>query len=72
MYYCHPRRHLYYGGQIYKYYIFPPPPQLSLHIGGLCCQAIQMEHGLYIAKRTQKAVYIVRFYGYAILAMQWV
>jgi hypothetical protein len=24
------RRHLYYGGQIYKYYL-APPPQLSLH-----------------------------------------
>jgi hypothetical protein len=29
-------------------------------IGGLRCQAIQREHGPYIAERTQKAVYIVR------------
>jgi hypothetical protein len=37
----------------------------SLHrsspfIGELRCQAIQMEHGTYIAERTQSAVYIVR------------
>jgi hypothetical protein len=40
--------------------IWPPPPQLSLHIGELRGQAIQMEHGPYIAEITQKAVYIVR------------
>jgi hypothetical protein len=28
--YCRQRRHLYYSGQIQKYYL-PPPPQLSLH-----------------------------------------
>jgi hypothetical protein len=28
-------------------------------MGGLRCQAIQTEHGPYIAERTQKAVYIV-------------
>jgi hypothetical protein len=39
--------------------IFPPPPQLSL-LGGLRCQAIQMEHDPYIAEITQKAVFIVR------------
>jgi hypothetical protein len=32
----------------------------SPFIGGLRCQAIQTEHGLYIAERTQKAVHIVR------------
>jgi hypothetical protein len=32
----------------------------SLFIGGLRCQAIQKEHGPYIAERTQNAVYIVR------------
>jgi hypothetical protein len=32
----------------------------SPFIGGLRCQAIQTEHGPYIAERTQKAVYIVR------------
>jgi hypothetical protein len=36
-----------------------PPPQLSLHIGELRFQSIRTEHGPYIAKRTQKAVYIV-------------
>jgi hypothetical protein len=39
--------------------ICPLPPQLSLHIGGLCCQAIQTEHGAYIAERTRNAVYIL-------------
>jgi hypothetical protein len=29
---------------------WPPPPQLYF-IGGLRCQAIQMEHGPYIAER---------------------
>jgi hypothetical protein len=35
--------------------ICPPPP----FIGELRCQAIQAEHGPYIAERTQKAVYIL-------------
>jgi hypothetical protein len=39
---------------------WPPPPQLSLHIGELRCQAIQIEHGPYITERTPKAVYIVK------------
>jgi hypothetical protein len=39
-------------------FTWPPPPPLSLHIGELRCQAIQIEHGPYIAERTQKAVYI--------------
>jgi hypothetical protein len=38
----------------------PPPPCSSPFIGVLRCQAIQTEHGPYIAERTQKAVYIVR------------
>jgi hypothetical protein len=37
-----------------------PLHRSSPFIGGLRCQAIQTEHGLYIAERTQKAVYIVR------------
>jgi hypothetical protein len=40
--------------------ICPPPPQLSPFIGELRCQDIQTEDGLYIAERTQKAVFIVR------------
>jgi hypothetical protein len=36
----------------------------SPFIGELRCQAIQMEHGPYIAERTQKAVYIVRCLWY--------
>jgi hypothetical protein len=57
--YRRPRRHLYVGGQIYKYYL-PPPPlhRSSPFIGGPRFQAIQTEHGPYIAERTQKAVYL--------------
>jgi hypothetical protein len=40
--------------------LFAPLHRSSPFIGGLRCQAIQMEHVLYIAERTQKAVYIVR------------
>jgi hypothetical protein len=54
------RRHLYYGGQIWKYYSWPLHRN-SPFIGELRCQAIQTEHGPYITKRTQKAVYIVRY-----------
>jgi hypothetical protein len=32
-----------------------------LQIGELRCQAIQRDHGPYLAERTQKAVCIVRF-----------
>jgi hypothetical protein len=55
--YCRQRHHLYYGGEIYKYYLPPSTP----FMGGLRCQAIQTEHGPYIAERTQKAVYIMRY-----------
>jgi hypothetical protein len=34
--------------------IWPPPSQFSVHIGELRRQAIQTEHGPYIAERTQK------------------
>jgi hypothetical protein len=37
---------------------WPPPHCSSPFIRELRCQAIQMEHGPYIAERTQKAVYI--------------
>jgi hypothetical protein len=40
--------------------LFTPLHRSSPFIGELCCQAIQTEHGSYIAERTQKAVYIVR------------
>jgi hypothetical protein len=40
--------------------LFAPLHRSSPFIGGLRCQSIQTEHGLYIAERTQKAVYIVR------------
>jgi hypothetical protein len=40
--------------------LFGPLHRRSPFIGELRCQAIQMEHGPYIAERTQKAVYIVR------------
>jgi hypothetical protein len=53
------RCHLYYGGQIQKYYL-APLQRSSPFIGELRCQAIQMEHGPYKAERTQKTVYIVR------------
>jgi hypothetical protein len=54
------RRHLYYRGQIYVEILIGPLHRSSLFIGELRCQTIQTEHGLYIAERTQKAVYIVR------------
>jgi hypothetical protein len=40
--------------------LFGPLQRSSPFIGELRCQAIQTEHGPYIAERTQKAVYIVR------------
>jgi hypothetical protein len=40
--------------------LFAPLHRSSPFIGGLRCQAIQTEHGPYIAERTQKAVCIVR------------
>jgi hypothetical protein len=39
---------------------FGPLHRSSPFIGGLRCQTIQMEHGPYIAERTQNAGYIVR------------
>jgi hypothetical protein len=39
--------------------LFAPLHRSSHFMGGLRCQAIQTEHGPYIAERTQKAVYIV-------------
>jgi hypothetical protein len=41
--------------------LFGPLHRSSPFIGELRCQAIQTEHGPYIAERTQKEVYIVRF-----------
>jgi hypothetical protein len=41
--------------------LFVPLHRSSPFIGGLRCQAIQTEHGPYIAERTQKAVYIVKY-----------
>jgi hypothetical protein len=52
------RRHLYYGGQNLEI-LFGPLHRSSPFIGELRCQAIQTEYCLYIAERTQKAVYIV-------------
>jgi hypothetical protein len=60
---CRQRRHLYYGSQIYNY-LFVPLHRSLPFIGGLRCQAIQTEHGPYIAERSQKAVYIVRCLWY--------
>jgi hypothetical protein len=40
--------------------LFGPLHRSSPFIGELRCQAIQIEHGPYIAERTQNAVYIVR------------
>jgi hypothetical protein len=40
--------------------LFGPLHRSSPFRGELRCQAIQMEHGPYIAERTQNAVYIVR------------
>jgi hypothetical protein len=40
--------------------LFGPLQSNSPFIGKLRCQAIQMEHGPYIAERTQNVVYIVR------------
>jgi hypothetical protein len=57
--YCRQRRHLYYGGQIYKYYL-PLLHCSSPFIRGLCCQAIQTEHGPYMTERTQKSICIMR------------
>jgi hypothetical protein len=44
--------------------LFAPLHRSSPFIGGLRCQAIQTEHGTYIAERTQKAVYTVRCLWY--------
>jgi hypothetical protein len=42
--------------------LFAPLHRSSPFIGGLLCQAIQMEHGPYIAERTPKSrLYIVRY-----------
>jgi hypothetical protein len=41
--------------------LFGPLHCRSPFIGELRCQAIQTEHGPYIAERTQNAVYIVRY-----------
>jgi hypothetical protein len=41
--------------------LFGPLHCSSPFIGELRCQAIQMEHGPYIAERTQNAVYMVRW-----------
>jgi hypothetical protein len=50
--------------------LFGPLHHSSPFIGELRCQAIQMEHGPYIAERTQKAVYIVRFlWGFPIFSV---
>jgi hypothetical protein len=60
--YCRQRRHLYYGAVKFRNTVlFVPLHRSSPFIGGLRCQAIQMEHGPYIAERNQKAVYIVRW-----------
>jgi hypothetical protein len=40
--------------------LFGPLHRSSPFIGELRCQGIQMEHGPFIAERTQNAVYIVR------------
>jgi hypothetical protein len=40
--------------------LFAPLHRCSPFIRGLRCQAIQTEHGPYIAERTQKEVYVVR------------
>jgi hypothetical protein len=51
------RRHLYYIVVKFRNTIWPPPPQLSLHIGGLRCQApIQTEHGSYIAEPKKQSI----------------
>jgi hypothetical protein len=54
------RRHLYWWWPNFEI-LFAPLHRSSPFIGRLRCQAIQTEHGLYIAERTQKAVYIVRY-----------
>jgi hypothetical protein len=40
--------------------LFVPLHRSSPFIGGLRCQAIQTEHGSYIAERTKKSVYFVK------------
>jgi hypothetical protein len=57
--YCRQRRHLYYGGQILKYYLPPSTAALPLYRRAALSRN-STEHGPYIAERTQKAVYIVR------------
>jgi hypothetical protein len=51
--YCRQRRHLYYGGQNLEILFVPLHPS-SPFIGGLRFQAIQTEHGPYIAKEPKK------------------
>jgi hypothetical protein len=58
--YCRQFRHLQYIMVIKFRILFAPLHRSSPFIGGLRCQAIQTEHGPYIAERTKKAVYIVR------------
>jgi hypothetical protein len=58
--YCRQRRHLILWRSNLEI-IFAPLHRSSPFIGELRCRAIQTEHGPYIAERTQKAVYIVRY-----------
>jgi hypothetical protein len=55
--YRRPRRHLWWSN---LEILLGPLHRSSPFIGELRCQAIQTEHGPYMAERTQKAVYIVR------------
>jgi hypothetical protein len=50
------RRHLLWWSNLEI--LFGPLHRSSPFIGELRCQAIQTEHGPYIAERTQKAVYV--------------
>jgi hypothetical protein len=58
--YCRQRRHFHILLWSNLEILFAPLRRSSPLIGGLRCQAIQTEHGPYIAERTQKAAYIVR------------
>jgi hypothetical protein len=56
--YCRQRRHTVLWWSNLEI-LFAPLHRSSPFTGGLRCQAIQTEHGPYIAERIQKAVYIV-------------
>jgi hypothetical protein len=55
--YCRQRRQLYYGGQIYKYYLPSTPPQLSLHRRAALSSNSNGTRGVYCRKNPKSSLY---------------